>query len=543
MSALSIISAFFVMLSSSTLDEPAYPGLGKHSWKVTASSPLAQKYFNEGLAFLYAFNHDEAIRLFTRSTQADPNCAMAWWGIAYANGPNYNNPMVSDAAAKSAWDALSKAKASLPKLTTLEKDMINALTKRYTYPYPEDHSKLDKAYADAMRQVWKKHPKSADIGALFAEALMNLRPWDLWTKNGKPQPGTNELIKALEDAMKVDKYHPLALHLYIHAIEMSPTPEKAKDVADRLRDLQPGLGHMVHMPSHIDVRTGEWHEAIVANEKAIVADNNYRKLSNVEQGFYGLYMTHNHHMLTFAAMMVGESKKAMKYIDEMAESVPPVFLTEFAAFVDGFLAMPMEVRVRFGMWDEVLKYPDFPEKYPIARALRYVARAVAYGAKGMPKDARREQWYFYEWRKKVPKDAFFGQNSADDLLRVAMHLMNGEILVAEGKIDRAIEELKLGVKHEDTLNYNEPLDWIQPVRHTLGAVLLTANRYREAEKVYRDDLKHLPNNGWSLYGLTRALEGQNKTAEAKKTQEHFDRVWASADIKIDSSCLCIPGSK
>ena len=390
-----------------------------------------------------------------------------------------------------------------------------------------------------MRSLHKRYPADADIGAMFAESLMDLRPWDLWTQAGKPQPGTPEIVSTLEHVMKVSPDHPLALHLYIHAVEASPNPGKATKAADRLRMRQPGLGHMVHMPSHIDVRTGRWKDAANANLRAIRADHEYTEHSP-NQGFYRLYMAHNSHMLMFAAMMRGQRQVALDAIDEAVDSVPAEWAKEFNFIADGFIAMPMEVRVRFGMWDEVLQMPEPPDYFPMARTMRHAARAISYAAKGETNPARGEFSMFMAARKRVPKGWSFGNNSADHLLQVAYHQVAGEILVAEGKMDKGIAELRKAVVVEDQLRYDEPPDWIQPSRHTLGAALMRAGKFSEAEKVYRADLAKLPGNGWSLYGLSEALREQGKAQESMMFRDKFEVMWADADTKISSSCMCMP---
>jgi tetratricopeptide (TPR) repeat protein len=516
-----------------------FEGLGSHHRKVTTNSPTAQRYFDQGLAFLFAFNHDEAIRSFTKAAEQDPECAMAWWGIAIANGPHINNPAVEPDKAKAAWDAANRARKASAGGTATEKALIRAALTRYSSNPNADRGPLDRAYAAAMRRVWKTNSRDADVGALFAEAMMDLRPWDLWKANGQPQPGTREIVATLERVLEIDRCHPLGLHLYIHSVEASPNPHRAIAAADRLRDLQPALGHMVHMPSHIDVRTGDWRKAIIANEKAIVADQRYRE-RNADQGFYRVYMAHNHHMLALAAMMKGERAKALEAIDGMLSVFPPEFLEAVAPLVDGYTAMPIEVRVRFGMWHEVLEMPDLPDHFPLGRSLRFAARAVAYAASGEPDKARAEQSFFYNMKKSVAKEATFGNNRAADILLVATHLMNGEILLAEGKIDKALATLREAVRAEDQLRYDEPPDWIQPTRHTLGAALLTAGKPAEAARVYRADLVKHPNNGWALYGLATALEKMGKTAEARRYREKFQVAWQGADVSITSSCLCLP---
>ena len=523
---------------------PFYEGLGTHGRAIATSSAAAQRYFDQGLAFLYAFNHDEAIRSFRYARQLDPQCAMAQWGVALANGPHINNPLVTPERAKAAWEALGKARELAAGGNPVERDLIEALRSRYAEPQPEDRKPLDEAYAAAMRKVYQAHAGDADVGALFAEALMDLRPWDLWTapgpsQQGQAQEGTEEIVATLEAVLAKSLNHPLALHLYIHAVEASPNPEKAKPVADRLRDLAPGLGHLVHMPSHIDVRLGHWQESIEANRKAADADRRYRERS-AGQDFYRVYMAHNHHMLAYSAMMCGQSKLAITAINEMAGSIPASWLKENAAVADGFAAMPLEVLMRFGRWNEVLAAPEPPEYLPIARALRRAARAIAFAAQDEFEKATAEQWAFQAARKNVAEEDYFGNNTAADLLAIAELLLDGEILARSGQTDAGIAKLRAAAEREDKLRYSEPPDWIHPIRHALGATLLAANRSAEAEQVYREDLVRQPNNGWSLFGLAKSLHLQNKHDEAKQFDSRFQEVWKNADIQITSSCFCQP---
>jgi tetratricopeptide (TPR) repeat protein len=519
---------------------PHFQGLGTHARQVTTASRDAQTYFDQGLNFMFAFNHDEAIRSFRQAALLDPNCAMAWWGVAIANGPHINNPVVTPDRAAVAWEALGRARAVSAKATDAERALIEALAARYADPQPADRVALDHGYAEAMRAVWKKNPQDADIGALFAEALMDLRPWDLWTADGQAQPGTDEVLQTLEAVVALDPNHPLGLHLTIHAIEMSPTPEKADVAADRLRDLTPGLGHLVHMPSHIDVRRGRWLQAMAANEKAMEVDRRYNA-QVPRQGFYRLYMSHNHHMYAYAAMMVGQSAAALKSIDEMVARMPDDWKQEYAAIADGFSAMPLEVRMRFGKWDEILAAPEPPASLPIARAMRLYARGVALAAKGQTKEARAEQAAFETARAALPAEAIFGNNSGAGILQVAADLLEGEIAYREGKVEAGLQALRQAAAAEDLLRYDEPPDWILPIRHALGAALLQAGKHAEAETVFRDDLKRLPDNGWSLFGLGRALRLQGKETEAAEIEARFKDIWAGADIELKSSCFCQPG--
>ena len=522
--------------------EPLYDGLGSYSRKVTTDSAEAQRYFDQGLGFLHGFNHRAAIRAFQQAAELDPECAMAHWGVALACGPHINSMAVPPPAAELAWKELGLAQKNAGNASPVERALIDALAKRYANPQPEDRSGLDRAYADAMREVWKKYPKDPDVGAFFAEAMMNLRPWDQWAPDGKPQPGTDEIIATLDAVLKLNPNHPLANHLYIHAVEASPNPERAMAAADRLRNLQPGLAHNVHMPSHIDIRTGQWLKAVDTNAKAVEADQRYRKIFGTPKGFLNVYTAHNRHMLAYAAMMTGQRDLAMKHIRAMVAEMPSEFLTENALQAEGNVAMPLEVMVRFGLWDKILAEPEkYSDKMWFTRAFHHAARAIAYAAKGDTVNARKAQSVFVERAKLVPKEDFVSNNSCEALLAVAIPMVEGEILIAEGKIDSGIEQLRAAIQKEDALKYDEPPGWLIPVRHSLGAVLMKQQRFAEAEQVYRDDLARLPENGWSLLGLAESLRKQKKNAdEVAQTQAKFKKVWAKADLTITTSCLCQP---
>lgn len=520
---------------------PLFDGLDAYGRPVTTTNPAGQKYFDQGLNFLFAFNHDQAIRAFRQAAQLDPNCAMAYWGIAIANGPHINNPVVPPEREKAAWDAVAQARAKATNATEVERALIAAAATRYADPAPADRKALDESYAEAMRAVWLRFPADGDVGALYAEAMMDLRPWDLWTADGTAQPGTETVVSTLESVLAAHPNHPLALHLYIHAVEASLHPEKADAAADRLRDLQPGLGHLVHMPSHIDVRRGRWDEAIIANAKAMAADRRYRARVP-EQGFYGLYIAHNHHMLAYAAMMSGRRADALRAIDTLVAEMPDAWKREFAMIADGFQAMPLEVRLRFGLWDQVLAAPEPGPEFPIARALRHSARGIAHAAEGRITEARAEQRLFTTAAAAVPETAFFGNNIAANLLAVATEMLDGEILLRDGQINPGLAALRRGVEREDQLRYDEPPDWILPVRDALGAALMQARRPAEAEAVYRAALDRVPDGGWALFGLASSLAAQGKTAEAATVEARFRKVWSKADVQITSSCLCQPGA-
>jgi len=524
--------------------EPLYDGLGSYSRTITTKSAEAQRYFDQGLGFLQGFNHRAAIRAFQQAAELDPECAMAHWGVALACGPHINAMAVPPSAAELAWKELGLAQKNAENASPVERALIDALTKRYANPQPEDRSGLDRAYADAMRQVWKKYPKDPDVGTLFAEAMMNLRPWDQWTTHGKPEPGTDEIIATLDAVLKLNPDHPLANHLYIHAVEASPNPERAMTAADRLRNLQPGLAHNVHMPSHIDIRTGQWLKAVHTNEKAVEADERHRKIFGPTKGFLNVYVAHNRVMLAYAAMMTGQRDLAMTHIRAMVTETPADFLEENALQAEATVAMPLEVMVRFGMWVEILAEPEnYTDKMWFTRAFHHAARAIAYAAKGDTANARKAQSVFLERAKLVPKEDFLSNNSCEALLAIAIRMVEGEILIAEGKIDTGIEQLRAAIQKEDALKYDEPPGWMIPVRHSLGAVLMKQKLFAEAEQVYRDDLARLPENGWSLLGLAESLRKQKKNAdEVAQTQAKFKKVWAKADLTITTSCLCQPQS-
>jgi len=534
--------SFAALATATDTQVPLFDGLGPYKRTVTTDSEMAQRYFDQGLAFLHAFNHDEAIRSFQEAARQDPECAMAHWAISLASGPHINNPYVPPARAEMAWAELKLAEKYASEATPVEQALIGALAARYAKPQPEDRIPLDHAYAKAMRQVWADFPQDADVGVFFAEALMDLRPWDLWTPAGQPQPGTEEIVSLLETIMEMEPNMPLANHLYIHAVEASPTPELADAAAQRLRNLQPGLGHNTHMPSHIDVLRGRWHQAIEANEKAIRADLGYRATTEQKPDFYRLYMAHNRHMLSYAAMMTGQGELAMTHIRGMVAEIPTPWLKDNAFFADTFVAMPYEVMVRFGRWDDILAEPEPADYLPFTRAMHHATRGIALAAKEQPGPARAEQAKFLEAKKLVPEEWLAGNNMCTDVLELVTHMLEGEILYREeGKVDEALAELRKAVALEDQLKYDEPPGWILPVRHALGATLMQEMRFAEAEAVYREDLERRPNNGWSLFGLADSLKFQGKAEDAKTFNAKFEQVWAKADLKIGSSCLCQPG--
>jgi tetratricopeptide (TPR) repeat protein len=389
-----------------------------------------------------------------------------------------------------------------------------------------------------MAAVWERYPTDADVGALYAESLMDLRPWDLWSVDRQPRPDTPKLIAVLEQVLRLNPEHPGANHFYIHTLESSPNPEKAAAVADRLKTLVPAAGHLVHMPTHIYVLTGRWAEASEWNESAIKADREYREISP-RQGFYRVYMMHNAHMLSFASEMEGRSEAALDAARAAVGGVPADFIENKAALVDPYMGAVYDVLKRFGRWDDILKEPAPSSKLPITTAMWRMNRAVAYAAKGEVNLAEQERTAFQKAAAQVPPGALMAINTAADILQIAEHFLNGEIAYRRGDIDEAVRELRAAMAREDQLRYMEPPEWVQPVRHTLGAVLVSAKRFAEAEKVYREDLAKWPENGWSLHGLARCLREQDKSTEAKEVEARFQKAWSRADTPIESSCKCV----
>jgi tetratricopeptide (TPR) repeat protein len=519
--------------------EPFFPGLEIYSRRVSTSSPTAQKYFDQGLLFLYGFNHEEASRSFAAACADDPECAMAYWGLSMSKGPHINLTVVDKGHAKAGWDAAMKAKEMAVHATRIERALIDAVCERWSRDSNADRTVLDAAYAASMRKVCRAFPNDPDVGALTAESILDLRPWAQWTADGKPEAGTEEVLGLLRDVLANSPKHPLGLHLWIHALEASSSPGKADQAAGLLRDLNPGIEHLLHMPSHIDVRRGRWREAIVSNERAIAADKLYWELTRREP-VYGLQRSHNYHMLAFAQTMDGQSQKALATVDEMLSSIPHGELERNRDLFDYLFAMRYEVYLRFGRWDAMLAESAPRKLLPITNAFWHYARGIAYAARNQLREANNEHAQLRLSRKDVAAGAGFRGFSADELLDIADQVLAGEILYREAKNEKAIAALSRAIRLEDSLKYTEPPNWLVPVRHTLGATLLDANRYAEAEAIYREDLRRHPENGWSLYGLARSLKMQGRKAEAAAVTARFQEAWKYADFKISSSCCCLP---
>ncbi len=522
-------------------DVPLLVGITVLGRPVSTDSANAQRYFDQALNFSYAFNHDEAIRSFRQAAKYDPSCAMAWWGIALSHGPHINNPIMDKPRSIAAWESLQKALEHRRDASPVERALIDALAARYlasTQDNIAQRAALDQRYANEMASVHKRFADDSDVAVLYAESLMNLRPWDLWSNDGKPRPETPKVLGLLEKVMANQPSHPGANHLYIHAVEASPNPGRAIAAADRLRTLMPGSGHMVHMPAHIDVRTGNWSKAADQNERAIKVDTVYQE-SSPHQQFYKVYMLHNPHFLSFVCMMEGREVRALQAARQMLASVPPEFLDESAAVADHLMSIEYQVLVRFGKWDNLLEMPAPRSDLPITTAMWRFARATALAAQGKIVAAECEQARFRAAAAAVPEDAMGAINRAEDILQVGEHTLAGEIAFRKGQIEKAVVELTKGVAAEDRLLYMEPPEWIQPVRHSLGAVLVLAKRWDEAEAVYRADLAKWPENGWSLYGLAQCLRAKGDAAGAADVEKRFRTAWARADTQIDATCLCV----
>lgn len=517
-----------------------FSNFGEYTRRVTTDSPEAQAWFNQGMKLLYGFNHDEAIRSFKEAAAIDPDCAMAWWGVAYAHGININDPAMNKERSREAQRAALKAQQLIDHETPREVALINAIAERYDWPAPKDRTYLDQAYADAMGEAWRQFPNDPDIGALYAESLMNLQPWDYWTPSGEPKGRILEVVATLESVLAMRPDHPGANHFYIHAVEASNSPERAEAAADRLIDLVPGAGHLVHMPSHIYVRVGRYSDAADSNAAAIRADDSYMGVAP-EPRFYWLYYAHNQHFLAYASMMEGRYETAMAAAREMERVVPEFFLRDFGNAIEGIMATPFHVLIRFGKWDDVLKEPVRPDYRLVTNAVRHYARGIAYSALGRTAEARREVELFEKAAAAIPSDWWVFNNKIDTVLPIARHMLQGELLFREGRRSEAFEHLRQAVAYEDSLVYDEPPAWMLPVRHALGALLMSDGQYGEAEKVYREDLRKNPKNGWGLLGLQQALRAQGRDSEAAELDDALAAAWRRRDVSPTSSCYCEPG--
>lgn len=502
--------------------------LGALHRPITTASAGAQQYFDQGLRLLFAFNHDEAARSFARAAQLDPSCAMCLWGVAYALGPNYNVPMLPDRFAL-AWQALGKALVVSPQATPVERALIEALARRYRGPEPhgpDAQRPLNVAYADAMRDVAKRFPGDADVQVLAAEARMDVDPWKLWSKDGTPAPGTQEILDTLEAVLARHPDHPGANHYYIHAIEASPHPEKGLPEARRLPGLMPGAGHVVHMPAHIYQRVGMYEEASQANRDAIIADRAYLA-KTTPPGYYPMYIGHNYGFLAYSSAMEGRAGEALAAAREAAKAIPPQMLAMMPG-MDFFPSEPLLVMVRFGRWDELLAEPRPDPRYHAMTGLWLHANGMALAAKGRLDEAQANLSELRTLISQVPPAEQASNNSTRAVLGVGAKALEARIAQARDE-PRALALWAQAVALEDGLAYAEPADWFYPLRHFQGAALLQAGKPREAEAVFRADLARHPKNGWALSGLAQALRAQNKSRQAKRVETQLARAWKRAD--------------
>jgi tetratricopeptide (TPR) repeat protein len=508
---------------------PRLQNLGKHTFKVTTRSARAQLFINQGVNLAYGFNHAEAGRAFAEAARLDPACAMAYWGQALVLGPNINAGM-EPSDEPMAYELARKAVSLKAGVTPRERGYIDALAKRYT-GNSEDRPRADRAYADAMRALHRKNPGDLDAATLFAESVMDLRPWSYWTRDGQPYEGTEEIVQALQSVISRNPNHPGALHYWIHVWEPTKTPERAEKEADRLLPLMPGAGHVVHMPAHIYLRVGRYADVVKSNQMAVAADEAYIAQCRA-QGLYPLgYYPHNIHFIWMGATMSGQSALAIESARKVAAAVPHEAL-EKVPFLQAFLVVPYYAFVRFGKWDEMLAEPKPSHDTLFTRGVWHYARGTALAAKGRLDEAARE----LDELKAIVSDpalpslpASFSLNTPDAILRVAPEALAGEIAAKRKEYDNALLHLERAVRFEDALIYTEPPDWPQPVRHLLGATLLEAARPVEAEAVYWEDLRRNPENGWALSGLLKALKAQGKNDDAAVIEKRFERAWASAD--------------
>ncbi len=513
---------------------PLLDGLGEHHHKVTTTSEQAQRFFDQGLKLAYGFNHREALRAFKEAARLDPDCAMAYWGWALVLGPNINLPMPKDAVPQ-AWDAMQLALAKRDRASEPERAYIDALAQRYTKDPDADRLSLDRAYADAMRELHKRYPEDTDAATLFAEALMDVSPWNYWTREGKPRESTLELVATLEDVLRADPTHEGALHYYIHAVEAVDAARGAA-AADRLRPLAPGAGHLLHMPSHLYIQLGRYADAFEANALAARSDETYVTQCRA-QGIYPLnYFPHNLHFLAWAAFYQGRGKEALEAANKVRAGVPADLSGNDWGLFETFLSMPLYTMVRFGMWNEILAEREPPKERKLSTGVWHYARGRAYAATGRASEAKRELARVEALAEDpASADALVGYANAARLLDIARYVLAGEIASAEKRHAEAVMHLDRATRLEDSLAYNEPPDWYYPVRHSLGAALLEAKRPVEAEVVYWQDLRKYPENAYALYGLWRAAEAQGKTADAEEYESRYRAAWSKADAPLKSS--------
>lgn len=510
-------------------------GMGKLQHPVSTKNVQAQQFFDQGLRLIYAFNHDEAARSFQRAAELDPKLAMAYWGVAEAVGPNYNDP-ASDDRFKAAYEAIQKAVDLSPSAPANEQAYIAAMAKRFPEDPKADRRKAAEDYRDAMREVAKNFPDDLDAATLFAEAGMNLHPWGLWHVDGTPEEGTEEVVATLESVLKRDPEHMGAVHYYIHAVEASRSPERALAAAGKLPALAPGAGHLVHMPAHVYIRTGDYESGVKTNQLAAAADRAYIKSSGVQGIYPMMYYSHNLHFIAMCAAMNGNYLEAKKSGDMLAAHVAPG-VKEMPP-LEGFMTIPMAVDVRFHKWDSILAMKQPNPEMKITTAFWHFSRGMALAGKGKANEAEAEYKIVSEAEAATPEDTVFAMpvnNKAKDVMKIAEKVLGAKIALVNKDSNGAIAMLREAVAIQDTLKYNEPPDWFFPVRESLGAVLLMNSNAPDAEKVFREDLERNPRNPRSLYGLREALKAQGRNYDAGFVEKQFQSSWKGpqSSLKVE----------
>lgn len=520
---------------------PLFEGLGNLHFPVSTDNELVQKYFNQGLVLAYGFNHAEAARSFYYASKLDPDCAMAYWGYAYVLGPNYNAGMESDNYQR-AYTAIQTAlKIKNDKSTKQERDLILALSKRYVEEPVEDRKPLDIAYSNAMEKLFEKYPNSADIGVLYAESLMNLHPWDLFEKSGQPKEWTPKILATLESLIAKYPDHCGAHHFYIHAVEASGKPEKGLKSAQKFDEgLVPNAGHLVHMPSHIYIRTGDYYKGTLANINAIKVDSTYVTACHAQGAYPLAYFPHNQHFLAATATLQGNSKWALYAADEVAKNSNLQLMKEPGwGTIQHYYTIPFYVYVKFGKWNEILRMNNNVPELDYPTAMWHYARGMAFLRTNKITEARDElkSLTSISSNEGLKEITIWDINSVYELVQIAVKVLEAEMAAKEGNFPQSIELLKEAITIEDNLNYNEPPDWFFSVRHNLGAVQLEAGLYEEAIKTYQADLERFPKNGWALKGRINAYSGLNDLSKLKESEEKFSQAWKDADISLNSSVI------
>ena len=515
-----------------------FDGLGSYHRKISTSSAAAQQYFDQGMRLMWAFNHDESSRSFAKAVQLDPGCAICLWGVALTVGPNYNMPMMAESRAKIAYGSVERAKSLLGSASPEEQALINALQARYPHPTPLDPSNLQPvliAYANEMRTVADRFPRDSDIQTMYAESMMNINAWKLWSRAGEPAANTQLIVATLERVLAHDPNHPGANHYYIHAMEASAQPQKALKSAERLGAMMPAAGHLVHMPAHIMQRVGRYSEAAEANQKAAAADAVY--LSRTQPlDYYPMYVAHNFQFLAYSTAMEGRKAETLEAMKRMRTVFPEDAMLAMPG-TDWYGAEPLMAMVRFGMWDEILAEPRPNPKLVSLTGGYLFARTAALAARNRVAEAKQTVAELDALRESLPADTPAALNSARDVLALAAKIAQSRLQIAEHQREAAIDTLKQAVDLEDRLNYDEPADWFFPVRHLLGAELLQAGHAREAEAVYREDLRRNAENGWALFGLVQALRSSGQAQEAGEVETRFKKAWQRSDISLTASAM------